>query len=122
MLRSRVVRYGWALILVAFGVGARELLWHSQPGYAFVAFYIPITISAAWLGFGPALLTCGVSALLAWYVWLPPGHSFAIDGPTALALGLFVLSGAIICHVVSPLQRPRRDDVILLPPASAQKK
>ncbi len=46
-----------------------------------------------------------ISTLLAWYLFTPPPHSFAIDRPEMAALDLFVIIAAMLLGIVGLLNK-----------------
>ena len=75
------MRYGFALACAAAGILARmslDSLWGLNHPYLL---FPPAVLLAAWVGgLGPGLLTTGLCALAAAYVWIPPTGSILIGG------------------------------------------
>lgn len=108
--RSPALRYGFAVLMVAFAAGLRwplnEILGLSAP---FLFFY-PAVMAAGWYGgFGPGLLATGFSALLANYYWMDPITRFGLPTPAATFQILFFCGiGAVISLLNDRLHQARR--------------
>jgi PAS domain S-box-containing protein len=91
-------RYGVAIACALVAIAARMSLasvWGLE--LPDLTFY-PAVLLAAWVGgFGPGLLTTGLCALAAVYLWIPPTHSFAIGstGGRVALIGFLFISVAI---------------------------
>jgi PAS domain S-box-containing protein len=81
-----------ALLIPLFGGGP-----NSTP---FLVFFAAVMVSAWFGGFGPGLLSVGLSALLSWYFFLFPQYSVALHSP-GQALRLLVFAGE--CVAISAL-------------------
>ncbi len=100
--RNILLRYLFAIVMAALGVGLRSLLTAIiGPGLpTYITFYPAVMIAAILAGFWPGILATVLSALFA-LIWLvPPYGVFAIANPVdavgvALFLGMgFLMSGA----------------------------
>jgi two-component system, sensor histidine kinase PdtaS len=69
-------------------------------GFPFITFFPVIVLTAFVAGLGPAMLVTISSTLLAWYVFLPPVHSFILTQEGMLALALFVITAAVVVAVI----------------------
>jgi PAS domain S-box-containing protein len=107
------VRYGVALLLVAFAACCNYLLppVYSESHYFF--FSAAILASALFGGLGPGLLATSVSALASAYFFIAPFRSFQIEAPEAAQrLALFVVEGAIISSVGHVIRANRTPELI----------
>lgn len=81
----RLLSYGAAILITCGAVLLRESLtpvWEMKVPFIFL---FPAVMLSAWLGgIGPGLLTLGLCALAADYLWLPPRFSLAIREPSDL--------------------------------------
>jgi PAS domain S-box-containing protein len=74
--------------------------------FSFMSFYPAVVLAALCGGLRAGLLATALSALLANYFWMEPVGQFALDQPTDwLALGFFLLSGALISIVTEAMHR-----------------
>jgi two-component sensor histidine kinase len=106
--------YGFGLATFALAVLARIYLNGMLPaGFPFITFLPVVTLTAFVAGLGPAILVTLLSALTAWYLFIPPVYSFAITPEGALALPLFLITAAIIVAIIhmmhSALARARSE-------------
>jgi len=106
------VRLFIALLLPFIAYGVQLLLWDAwiKP-YAWFLFY-PAAFFGAWLGglYGGLLVTL-CSAILAWYVFIPPYYSFAFESPSsAFSIGVFVINGLLLGYVFERLRRSQALD------------
>jgi K+-sensing histidine kinase KdpD len=58
-------------------------------GVPFITYYPAIVIAALVCGFWPGMLTALLSAVLAWYLFVPTVFSFGLDKQVAIALLVF---------------------------------
>lgn len=68
-------------------------------GLPFATFFLAIFVTAAFSGWRPAVMVLATSMIAAWYFFLPPYHSFALNkpqGPVSLALFALVAAGQIL--------------------------
>lgn len=79
------------------------------PGFPYLTFLPAVVITTFLFGTPAGVLCATLSALAAWYFFLPPYFSFVLSGQTALALGFFILIVAIdilvIDRMLSSLQQ-----------------
>jgi PAS domain S-box-containing protein len=107
------VRYGVALILVAFAACCNYLLppVYGESHYFF--FSAAILASALFGGLGPGLLATAVSALTSAYFFIAPFHSFRIEAPEAAQrLTMFIIEGAIISSVGQVIRDNRTPELV----------
>src|SRR5437879_6579710 len=97
MSRPIIVRYGVAAASVGF-----VLLVHGPfeswvgPGPPLILFIPALTFSAWFGGFGPGMLTTGLSVLVCNYLYFPPVGSLRLEsGYDLFQLGLFLLEGTL---------------------------
>jgi len=107
---SKVAQYGFSVAVVAL---ATLLRYAAGPVFGEevpIVLYFPAIVVCAWFGgLWPGLLATGLSALLAWYLFIPPYYSMSADSPTAPAqLAVFLLVGALISLLAESLQNARR--------------
>jgi two-component sensor histidine kinase len=94
-----------ALAVTAAAAGLRFLLDGSLPGLPFITFFPAVILVAFVAGSRAGTLTAVFSGLTAWYWFLHPVDSFALDLGGAMALALFVLVTATQIVLVHWMQR-----------------
>jgi PAS domain S-box-containing protein len=107
------VRYGVALVLVAFAACCNYLLppVYGESHYFF--FSAAILAGSLFGGLGPGLLATAVSALTSAYFFIAPFHSFRIEAPeTAQRLAMFIVEGAIISSVGQVIKNNRTPELV----------
>lgn len=101
-----LLRYGAALSLCLVAAWTRASLNSAlPPGYPFLTFFPAIIISAFLFGRGPGTMAAIVCGVTAWYAFVPPFHSFTIDGRTALAMGFYGLVVAVDVALIDSMKR-----------------
>ncbi len=105
----------WLLALVVF-LAAFAVRWALRgllTGLPFLTLFPAVMIAAVFAGWRPAIGVLVVSALTAWYLWLPPLNSFAVTGPeTPIALLLFVVVGGLNIAVIEAFRELLRLNVV----------
>jgi two-component sensor histidine kinase len=113
--RSRSPAFCWSFALAAFlaAVVVRAALHDALPGLPFVTFFPAVIVTTFLCGLWPGIATAIVSCLAAWYLFLPPLRSFALEPSGALALGFYVFIVSVdiaIIHVMNvALERLRAE-------------
>jgi signal transduction histidine kinase len=122
--RSRLIRYGAALITIAIALLARILL---DPvlgdHHPFVTFYVAVAAVAWFGGFGPSCLTVALTSVAAPYFFISPRGSFALSLPAHwadLACYLFV-AGTIALFSESMRVAQRQTEVKAVEALAKQK-
>ncbi|HEX6903215.1 MAG TPA: ATP-binding protein [Thermoanaerobaculia bacterium] len=108
--RSAVLRYAFAVLMVALAVALR---WPLNPilgmSVQFLFFFPAIMVSSWYGGLRPGLAATGLSALAANFFWMEPLFQLRLKGPgSAVQLGLFVAIGAFISLLTERLHQARR--------------
>lgn len=91
LLRSRPW-LGEAVAVVTFAVACslRAALDDVLPsGFPYLTFFPAVILTTFFCGLRPGITCAVLSGLAAWYLFLPPYHSFALDGSTAVALAFY---------------------------------
>jgi len=110
---SQTVAWRYTIALVAFFVSfvVRGLLdnWLIRISDRGLIIFLPaILLVAFFLGLGPAILTLLLSALAAWYFFLPPYNTFAIGTDSAIVLATFVIGSGVGITLVDWLRAATR--------------
>ena len=91
-------RYVIALLAFLVSFFVRDLINDWLRGISdrgLVIFIPPILLVTFYQGLGPAILTALLSAVAAWYYFLPPYYSFAIGFEGAVLLTTFLISSGV---------------------------
>ncbi len=103
--RSDARRWLLAVLAAAIATGARYALDPVLPtGFPFVTYLPAVLLVALVAGQSPALLTAAIGMVVAWYLFLAPVHSFAIDGAAAIALLLYAATCAIGLRIIGHME------------------
>lgn len=92
------------LILFACAFSVRQALGADMAHYPFLTFFPAILLTAVIGGMGPAILVAVLSALSAWYFFIPPFESFAIGAPQVVGLAFFSLVAALDIALIEALR------------------
>lgn len=96
--------YLGVLLLVLASLGVRLLLSPILTNaYGFILFYPAVILSAYWWGGRPALLATGLSTAMV-DAFGPAPLSFAMDGRAMVSLVFFLISSALLIHVLSSIR------------------
>jgi len=110
-IRSRLSRYGIAVLAVAIAVLIKLLLAPVTPQgeTPFLLFFAALMASSVYGGMGSGVLATVLAALVSNYFFLEPYYSFAIvNFGQGLRLGIFVLEGLLIARTIGSLKRVSR--------------
>ncbi len=104
-----VLRYTLAIVASFVACAVRSVLdaWF-PPGFPFLTFFPAVIVCAFLLGRGPGALAAVLCGLLAWYYFIPPFQSFAIEGSTAVALGFYAAVVTVDIALVHWMQHANR--------------
>jgi two-component sensor histidine kinase len=90
--RSPLFRWGFAAASFAAAAGLRFALdGQLPPGFPFLTFFPAIILTAFFAGLVEAVVIAVAAGVTAWFYFLEPVRSFALDGHSLLALGFFTL-------------------------------
>jgi PAS domain S-box-containing protein len=102
MRRNPPVAYGIALGAVVLATALRWVVeGEVVQGLPFITYYAAIVFVALLGGLWPAALATAASALLAWYLFLPPQFGWDLTQPQLFSLLLFGLIAALNIAVVT---------------------
>ena len=106
---SPMVRYAFAVVIVAIMTGCRMLLFPLiGRRFAFITFYIAVVASAAFGGAGPAAIAIALSTLAAAFYIFHPADSLGVANPDEQAgLILFVLVSIVLAWMSEAQRRSR---------------
>jgi PAS domain S-box-containing protein len=105
--RTPLLRYGVSLISVAIATLIRLLLSSVVgDGVPFI-FFFPAVAASAWFGgLGPGLFSTGLSALVAWFLFIPSLHLLSFGPWSApVRLSAFLLAGLFISGLAEITRR-----------------
>ena len=99
MMRNSLHPYVGSVALVAFASLIRAAL---SPYVAldvpFITFFAAISASAWYYGFGPSLLTTGLSAVTATFLFIPPYWSLAVARQDLVPVAVFCLEATVLAY------------------------
>lgn len=103
----RGVGLGVTIVLAAFV--AQTAFWNTIQPYVWFLFF-PAVFFSSWVGgLAGGLVGTLLSALLVWYSFIPPRHSFALDNSAApLSIGIFIGMGVLFSLTHERLRRANR--------------
>jgi PAS domain S-box-containing protein len=101
---SLASRSALAFAIVAVPLCVRLLLLPIEYGLAFLTFYPSVTLCFLYCGNGPAAVMTVLSAITAYYIFLPPAMSFVATWNGLIATAFFLLSSTLIGWVVHNLR------------------
>jgi PAS domain S-box-containing protein len=99
-----------AALLVPFAAfGLQLYFWSAIQPYVWFLFF-PAVFFSSWIGGKAAgLATTGISALLVWWVFIPPRYSFKLEHPTSLiSIGVFAGMGVLFSLTHERLRKANR--------------
>jgi two-component sensor histidine kinase len=101
--------YTIALIVLALAMGVRELL-DSYIKIPYVTLFPAMVVCSLVGGRLAGILAAAVGGIIAWYLWLPPRGTFALDWPTGhLTILLYVLTSTILLLLTRGLNETLRE-------------
>lgn len=109
-IRSRWMRYGFAVMAVGIGWGLRQLMVPliGPEELPFIFFLLAIVLVAGFGGLRPALFATLLSAAVARWCFFEPRHDLSIQSFGILAaLGIFCLVAAIISFSIESVYREK---------------
>jgi len=110
LIRSRLQRYGFAVLAVAIALLVKLLLAPLiQEESPFLLFFAPLVVSAWYGGLGPGLLATVLASLSSDYFFLIPTYSFTlISFGKGLRLCLFLIEGFSISWLSATLKAAKQ--------------
>jgi len=95
VVRTSFARWTCALLLPFAVCGLQWLLWDYIQPYVWFLFF-PVSFCSAWLtGLRGGLAGTLISALLVWYVFIPPPFSFRLNSAALFSIVVFVCMGGL---------------------------
>lgn len=102
----RAAAYALTALLVTLGWVMRWALDPIfPPGFPYLTFFPVVILSSFLFGRGPGMFAAVICGLLAWYFFIPPVGSFALQGPTVVALSFYVFVVAVDIALIDAMQR-----------------
>ena len=104
---SRLIRYGFAVLLVALATGVRVALRPIIPtGFPFLTFFLAVMLAAWRGGVGPGLLASVLSTLAADLLFIEPLYEFHLAaGYYWVSLGVFAVETVAITMLIDRINR-----------------
>jgi PAS domain S-box-containing protein len=104
--QKHYVGYGIAIAAVAIATLIRAAADAYLPaGLPFITYFGAVAAATLLGGFWPGTLAVLLSALIAWFVFLPPPLQFVFTGSQILALLFFILFSMLLVAIVTALNR-----------------
>jgi len=101
---NRVAAYGFALVMVALAVFVRWIVGeYLGARIPFITFYPAIILATLFGGLWPGIVATVLSALAAWFLFVPPYFSFALGERELVQLLLFIIISVINVAIVGLL-------------------
>lgn len=98
--------YGVAILLSGMAWWARWALDPAFPqGFPYLTFFPAVVVSAFLFGRRAGLFAAILCGVLAWYFFIPPFHSFAINRGTSITLAFYVAVVAVDILLIDWMQR-----------------
>lgn len=73
-----------------------------------MVFLLPVVVTAAWLGRGPAILSVCMSVVIFAYFYVPPANSFRVNDPKIIIVfGVMLLVGYVTAELAAMMRRQR---------------
>jgi K+-sensing histidine kinase KdpD len=119
MIRSTLFRYGFSVLATSLAVLVRLALnpLVGNEAIPFLTLFVTLLFVGWYSGLGPVLVSHGLGAVGAWYFFLPPAHSWALDPQSAAALGVYLIAGSS-CGLLGQYARLRAENYIAAARAS----
>lgn len=103
-----MIGYPLAIGLTALALVLRFVI-PFPAGFPYLTFFPAVIGTAVLAGLGPAVLCAVLSGLASWYFFIPPVHTFSVDGATPVALGFYVFVVAIDIALIHGISMALRD-------------
>ncbi|MBB3692246.1 sensor histidine kinase [Sphingomonas sp. BK580] len=98
-----------AVVLSLAAAGLRHALDDQfPPGFPYITFFPAVILSSFLFGAGAGALAGLLCGLLAWYYFIPPFQSFALEGGTWIALLFYAAAAGLDVLLILWLQRANR--------------
>ncbi len=102
--RSPARRYGLAVAAFLVALAVRLEIGSLLPSAApFITFFPAVILTTFVAGTAAGIAVSIASGIAGWYFFIPPEQSFAMNGPVAIALGLFALvvgMNVLLIHIM----------------------
>lgn len=104
-MRSTQLRYATAAALVATALLVRFLLAPLfGPGHPYTVFYPVVLFAAYSLGAGPAAMAMGLSAALAYWMFVPPPFALKTETSVLAGFGFYILNCSTAIYLITGLK------------------
>ncbi|WP_093523473.1 ATP-binding protein [Stigmatella erecta] len=107
-------RYGIAVLATALALGLQQLAWPFMSTSPFLFFYLAVMFAGWWGGWGPALLSIGLSVLAIDSFFLAPEHSFRVTPGDGVALSIFAVLSLLMTRLNTALRKTSQEREALL--------
>ncbi len=108
--RGKGARAAIAVAALAGSIWLRHALEGILPaGFPYITFFPAVLLVTFFAGMWPGIAVAAGAGLVAWYLYLPPAYSFALNGANAVGLGFYVFIVATQIGLVTIMHRAIRD-------------
>lgn len=98
--------YGLAVTLAVAATVIRLVADATLPaGFPYLTFFPAVVITAYVAGMGPGILAGTISFFAAWFFFVPPMYSFALDSGVVAAQGFFLVVVAVDIALIEAMHR-----------------
>ncbi len=109
-MRSGQLRYATAAALVATALLVRFMLAPLfGPGHPYTVFYPVVLFAAYSLGAGPAAMAMGLSAGLAYWMFVPPPFTWKTETGVLAGFGFYILNCSTAIYLITGLKGSLED-------------
>ncbi len=103
--RGPALRYGAGLLTFAVALLLRWAVDEVLPsGFPYLTFFPAVILTTFLVGLGPGVVTAVLSGLAAWYFFIPPYETFALDGSSGLALAFYAVIVTVDIALIHGMQ------------------
>ncbi|MGF9693444.1 HWE histidine kinase domain-containing protein [Rhizobium sp. 0TCS1.26] len=94
--RQRLTSYAISLAIGLTAIAVRFVVDpYLPPGFPYLTFFPAIILTGFFFGIRPAIISSIICGCVAWYWFIPPAGSFALNGQSVTALGFYFFVVAI---------------------------
>lgn len=104
-----VTRLVFAMLLPLVAFGLQSMFWAAIQPFAWFLFF-PAVFFSSWIGgFSGGVIATVISTALAWWFFIPPEGSFALENPFYLvSIGLFMSMGLLFGYTQERIMKANR--------------
>ncbi|MDC0713086.1 ATP-binding protein [Stigmatella sp. ncwal1] len=107
-------QYAIAVTSVALALLLQKVVWPFMATSPFLFFFLAVMFSSWWGGWGPGLLSIGLSAMAVDHFFLDPTHSLRVAPGDGVALSLFTVLSLLMARLNTALRKTSLERALLL--------